>query len=64
MLMVMPIMALSRGDLVLPIHLTGVLLTAWAMGTGVVCTPCWRGRPGAGPRCSGSSSGRSARSSC
>jgi hypothetical protein len=36
MLMVMPIMALSRGDLVLPIHLTGVLLTAWAMGTGVV----------------------------
>jgi len=36
MLMVIPIMALSRGDLVLPIHLTGVLLTAWAVGTGVV----------------------------
>ena len=36
MLMVLPIMALTRGDLVLPIHLSGVLLTGWAVGTAIV----------------------------
>jgi hypothetical protein len=36
MLMVVPIVALSRGQLVLPIHLTGVLLTGWAVATAIV----------------------------
>jgi hypothetical protein len=36
LLLLTPIMALARGDLVLPIHLSGVLLTAWAVGTAVV----------------------------
>src|SRR5262245_16220544 len=36
MLMVLPIMALSRGHLVLPIHLTGALLTGWAVATAIV----------------------------
>jgi hypothetical protein len=36
LLMVAPIVALSGDDLVLPIHLSGVLLTAWAVGAGVV----------------------------
>src|SRR5436190_4458103 len=36
MLMVMPIVALARGDLVLPIHLSGALLTGWAVGTAIV----------------------------
>ena len=36
LLMVLPIVALSHGDLVLPIHLSGVLLTGWAVGTGIV----------------------------
>jgi hypothetical protein len=34
--MLTPIMAIAGGDLVLPIHLSGVLLTGWAVGTGVV----------------------------
>jgi hypothetical protein len=36
MLMVLPIMALTRGDLVLPIHLSGVMLTGWAVATAIV----------------------------
>jgi len=36
LLMVVPIMALSKGNLVLPIHLTAVLLTGWAAGTGAI----------------------------
>lgn len=36
LLMVVPIMALSKGNLVMPIHLTAVLLTGWAVGTAVI----------------------------
>src|SRR5215468_10863838 len=36
MLMVLPIVRLSGGNLTLPIHLTGVLLTGWAVATAVV----------------------------
>jgi hypothetical protein len=33
---VVPIVALARGNLALPIHLSGVLLTGWAVGTAFV----------------------------
>src|SRR5262245_66207693 len=34
--MLAPIMALTRGDLVLPIHLSGVVLVGWAVGVAAV----------------------------
>ena len=36
LLMVVPVVALARGSVALPIHLSGVLLTGWAVGTAFV----------------------------
>jgi hypothetical protein len=36
LLMIVPVVALARGSVALPIHLSGVLLTGWAVGTAFV----------------------------
>ena len=40
LLMVVPVVALAGGSAALPIHLSGVLLTAWAVGTAFCCARC------------------------